>query len=113
MERAISLKKMLLLGTIMIMGLAIAYPAMGAKTYRLYKMTGKITAIDHQYQTVVVNVPLANGQTFVVGGPLASNAILKKAAKSVKLADFHVGEKVVVEWAPTEVGHLIKMMDAA
>lgn len=110
MERAISLKKILLLATIMIMGLAFTYPAMGAKTYRLYKMTGKITAIDRQYRTVVVHVPLANGQTFVVGGPLASNAILKQGTEPVKLADFHAGEKVVVEWAPTAAGHLIKMM---
>jgi hypothetical protein len=63
----------------------------------LYKMTGHITAIDLEYRTVVIEVPMV-GKPFTVGGPLASRAVLKKGDISVDLGDLQVGDQVVVTW---------------
>jgi len=113
MKKQNNLKKIMVLAVMAFAGLAITCPAMGAtRIYNLYKMTGKIAAIDHTYNTVVVYVPLANGQVFVVGGPLATNAILKKGSALATLSDFRVGEMVVVKWSPTDTGHLIKMIQS-
>jgi len=76
-----------------------------------YKMTGDITAIDLTHNTVVIEVPLA-GKMFTVGGPLSSKAILKKGGQSVGLADFQVGDRVIVIWEATEQGHLILSLKA-
>ena len=76
-----------------------------------YKMTGDITAIDLAHNTVVIEVPLA-GKMFTVGGPLSSKAVLKKGGQSVGLADFRVGDRVIVIWEATEQGHLILSLKA-
>jgi len=78
---------------------------------RKYKMTGDITAIDLTHNTVVIEVPLA-GKMFTVGGPLSSKAILKKGGQSVGLADFRVGDRVIVIWESIEQGHLILSLKA-
>ena len=44
----------------------------------LYKMSGKLTAIEKDHNTVVIEVLLANDQLFTVGGPLSDGAILKE-----------------------------------
>ncbi len=104
-------RRILTAGALFFVALGLTVPAMGeTKIYSLYKMTGKITAIDLAYHTVVIDVPLANGQTFVVGGPLATNAVLKDTGMPPKLSDFHEGQKVVVQWSPTHQGHLIRML---
>ena len=114
MNRKKLLKKSVVLGTVILVALAVTCPvAMAeARIYSLYKMTGKIAAIDHTYNTVVVDVPLADGQVFVVGGPFAGNAVLKSQGREATLADFKVGEEVIVKWSPTPEGHLIRMMEA-
>jgi hypothetical protein len=71
-----------------------------------YQMTGKITSIDLNYQSIVIEVPLGS-QMFTVGGPLASDAKLTKAGQSAKLSDFSVNEKVTVIFHSTDQGHVI------
>jgi len=44
---------------------------------RMYRMVGDITAIDLDYNTVVIEVPL-EGKLFTMGEPLSHDAILKK-----------------------------------
>jgi len=108
-----SFRRILTAGALFFAALAMTVPAMGeSKIYSLYKMTGTIKAIDLAYHTVVIDIPLANGQTFVVGGPLAPNASLKNKGMPPQLADFHVGQRVVVEWSPIHQGHLIRMLDS-
>ena len=72
-----------------------------------YNMTGTISAIDLQYQTVVIKCPLASMQIFTVGGPLAENAVLKIKNKKASLSDFKVGERVAVKWHGVPQGHVI------
>jgi len=114
MSRKRFLKRSVVLGAAILVALAVTCPAAmaEARIYNLYKMTGKIAAIDHTYNTVVVDVPLANGQVFVVGGPFAKDAALKSQGRPATLADFNVGERVIVKWSPTPEGHLIRMMES-
>jgi len=78
---------------------------------RIYQMVGDITAIDLEYKTVVVEVPLA-GKTFTVGGPLSSEAVLERGGQSATLADFQVGDRVTVKWEATGQGHVILLLRA-
>jgi hypothetical protein len=90
----------------------ITLPALAAAP-KIYKMEGKISAIDLQDNTVVIQVPITEKNIFTVAGPLAKNATLKiRDKKEVTLKDFKVGEKVVVEWEPLPDGHLIKRLEA-
>jgi hypothetical protein len=73
---------------------------------RIYQMTADITAIDFEYNTVVIEVPMV-GKTFTVGGPLSYEAILKKGHQVVNLSAFQVGDRVKAEWEATEKGHVI------
>lgn len=86
------------------LSLSFATQSMGGEA--LYKMTGEITAIDLEYRTVVIEVPMV-GKTFTVGGPLASGAVLKKGGVSAGLGEFQVGDQAVVTWRSTPEGHLI------
>jgi len=72
----------------------------------IYQMTGDITAIELEYNTVVIEVPMV-GKTFTVGGPLSWKAILKKGHQVVGLSTFQVGDRVKVKWEATEKGHVI------
>ena len=74
-------------------------------------MSGEITAIDLNYKTVVIEVPLGE-RMFTVGGPFSSEAVLKRGGLLVDLADFQVGGRVIVEWKVTEQGHLILVLKA-
>ena len=71
-----------------------------------YRMRGDLTAIDLTCHTAVIEVPFS-GKTFTVGGSLSSSAILKRGSRSVELADFQVGERVIVIWESTKGGHVI------
>jgi hypothetical protein len=89
--------------------MALALPGSAANSWaaeKLYKMTGSITAIDFEYRTVVIEVPMV-GKSFTVGGPLAPNATLERGGHSAHLADYMAGDQVVVTWKHTEEGHLI------
>lgn len=74
---------------------------------QIHRMAGKITAIDLEHRTVVVEVPIADNQTFTVAGPLTEDTILVRNAEWVELNDFEIGEKVLVRWHSTEEGHKI------
>ena len=76
---------------------------------KVYLMTGKIKAIDQNFNTLVIEVPLAE-RVFTVGGPLDSGAVLRKGGKTAALSDFSVGERVNVKWRSTEKGHVIEMI---
>ena len=78
---------------------------------RIYQMVGDITAIDLEYNTVVVEVPLA-ATSFTIGGPLSSEAVLERAGQSVALADFQEGDRVTVKWEATGEGHVILLLRA-
>jgi len=72
-----------------------------------YNMSGKISAIDLSYQTVVIKCPLASKQIFTVGGPLAPDAKLIIKNKEASLNDFKVGDRVAVRWHGVPQGHMI------
>jgi hypothetical protein len=78
---------------------------------RIYKMTGYITAIDRVFNTVVIEVPMV-GKTFTVGGSLAPNVNLERGGHPAHLADYMVGDQVVVTWKHTVEGHLILSLTA-
>jgi hypothetical protein len=71
-----------------------------------YLMTGKISAIDLAYDTIVIEVPMVS-KTFTVGGPLADDAVLLKNNQTAGLGDFNVGDQVTVKWHSTPQGHVI------
>jgi hypothetical protein len=94
--------------------MVLALPCFAANSWaaeRIYKMTGYIAAIDRAFNTVVIEVPMA-GKTFTVGGPLAPDAKLKRGGHSADLADYLVGDQVVVTWKHTKEGHLILSLTA-
>jgi len=76
-----------------------------------YLMGGEITAIDLDYKTVVIEVPIGE-RMFTVGGPLSSEAVLKRGGLLVDLVNFQVGDRVTVEWKVSEQGHLILVLKA-
>jgi hypothetical protein len=98
----------LVLFTVLLLSFSAANSWAGVK---LYKMTGEITAIDLEYRTVVIEVPMV-GKTFTVGGALAPEVVLEKGGHSVGLGDFQVGDQVVVTWKHTDEGHLILSLTA-
>ena len=111
------MKTVSLVKDITITGIAIVFvmtlmvPAVAAANPKLYKMAGKISAIDLKFNTVVINVPITEKKNFKVGGPLAKDAILKKGNKeNVSLKDFKVGDKVVVEWESSPQGPVLKLL---
>jgi len=77
----------------------------------VYKMAGKISAVEPTENTVVIEVPMKDGEFFTVGGPLAPDAIVRKADHSAALADFSPGEEVTVKWKSIDTGHLILMLE--
>lgn len=107
-----NLVKGVALGVTIIFILAVSAADAFAAKPKLYKMEGKISAIDLNHNTVVVNVHLTKKNIFTVGGPLAKDAVLKKGNKKAFLKDFSLGESVIVEWEPTTQGHLIKRLES-
>ena len=81
----------------------------GIGAEKTYIMSGEIKAINTQYSTVVIDVPLEKG-IFTVAGPLVSDAVLKKDGQTATLSDFRVGEKVTVKWKGTDWGHVIESL---
>ena len=71
---------------------------------------GEIRHIEIESGTVVVEVPLGS-QSHTVGGPLSVGAALEKRGARVSLLDFHVGDRVRVEWERTETGHIIDRLE--
>ncbi len=97
-----------IVGILMAAFLGVSFAAVAMAAPRVYKMEGKITAIDPADGTVVINVPITKKNIFTVAGPLSDNAVLKIGKKKASLKDFKVGERVIVEWSYTPRGHLIR-----
>ncbi len=76
-----------------------------------YRMRGEIKAIDLRCRTAVIEVPVKD-KIFTVGGPLTSKAVLKRGGQPVGLADFQVGDRVIVIWESTKKGHVILSINA-
>ncbi|RJQ77556.1 MAG: hypothetical protein C4519_13230 [Desulfobacteraceae bacterium] len=70
--------------------------------------SGRISAINLNADTVVVEVPIAEDKNYTVGGPVVGDATLKKNGQTADLSDFEVGEWVQVTWEKTAQTHLIK-----
>jgi hypothetical protein len=105
-------KKAYLSTMVLFMVVALSWPAANSwAAERLYKMTGYITAIDREFNTVVIEVPMV-GKSFTVGGPLAPNAKLEMSGHSADLADYMIGDLVVVTWKHTREGHLLLSLTA-
>ena len=104
-------KKSLITGVAMAVVLTFLATAPTVVFAKAYKMTGKISAIDLAYNTVVIQVPMAS-KIFTVGGPLAPDAKLRKDNKMATLNDFKVGERVTVNWHSTPQGHVIDRLVA-
>ena len=104
-------KKSLITGVAMVVILTFLATAPTIVFAKAYKMTGKISAIDLAYSTIVIQVPMAS-KIFTVGGPLAANAKLSMNNKMVSLDDFKVGERVAVKWHSTPQGHVIDRLVA-
>jgi hypothetical protein len=76
---------------------------------KVFMMSGRITAVDLQYHTVVIACP-EDGRIFTVGGPLSKTAELKAGGKTARLSNFKKDEAVIVKWRATGKGHLILML---
>jgi hypothetical protein len=105
-------KKIFLKGVVAAVVVAFLATAPTIVFAKTYNMTGKISAIDLSYQTVVIQCPLASHQIFTVGGPLAAGAKLTINNKQASLNDFKVGERVAVRWHSTPQGHVIDRLVA-
>ena len=104
-------KKRLVQGVVAAVVLMLLITAPTIVFAKTYNMTGKISAIDMAYKTVVIEVPMA-GKIFTVAGPLAPDAKLTKNMKPAGLNDFMVGERVTVKWHSTPQGHVIDRLAA-
>ena len=70
---------------------------------------GKITAIDIDSNTVVVEASL-RGKIYNVGGPISPRAVLRKAGRPASLPEFVIGDKVTVKWGIATEGHIIEAL---
>ena len=71
---------------------------------------GDITGIDLASRTCVVEIPLGT-RLFTVGGVVTPEAMLKRGGIKIGLEDFHVGDRVMVEWCKDQTGHWIHSLD--
>lgn len=108
MMKKLAFNGLILLSALFVM-FSIALQATAGE--RVYLMTGKITAIDLNPKTVVIDIPMV-GKIFTVGGPLSARAVLKKNSHAANLRNFVVGEKVKVKWRSTDEGHIIEMIES-
>ena len=102
----------IILGALPLMILAMLCVPAGAQS-QMYTMTGKIAAIDLEHDTVVVEVPVKDDQMLTVGGPLVSDARIRKGGQSTDLDQFNIGESVAVTWQKTDETLLIHGLNEA
>ena len=62
---------------------------------------GKLTAVDENWETVVVEVPM-NDKQLTVGGELAPGASVTKNKQTVGLTDLDINEMIQVTWRVTD-----------
>lgn len=77
-----------------------------------YTMSGRISAINTDAGTVVVQVPVKNNQMMTVAGPVVKKATLKKKGRKIDLGGFQVGDHVQITWQKTDKTLLIKRLIA-
>lgn len=86
--------------------LTAAWLSPAAAEVKRYKMSGEITGVNTQHNTVVVEVPMGK-ENFTVAGPLASDAKIMKNGRSAELSDFQTGDKATVIFHSDMEGHVI------
>jgi len=86
--------------------LTTAWLPPAAAADKTYKMSGEVTGVNTQHNTVVVEVPMGK-ETFTVAGPLASDAKIMKNGRSAELSDFQTGDKATVTFHSGMQGHVI------
>ncbi len=98
-------------------GIALSWAAViwagvpaGAASEAVRSGSGVIKALDLEYGTVVVEVPI-DGEHYTVAGPLGPDAVLRRGGKPAGLEEFSAGEAVKIKWAVTDKGHEIRRME--
>jgi len=102
-------RKMHWIAVVMTVTLVTAGLVSSAAAQKMYKMSGKITDVSPQHNTVVVEVPMGK-EMFTVAGPLASDAKLIKKGREAQLSDFQTGERATVTFHSNRKGHVIDSM---
>ena len=75
------------------------------------RATGKIETIDTARSVVAVEVLM--GDTYcTIGGMICSGAVLKKGGEPAALADFAVGDQVLIEWKHSNKECIIQALEA-
>ena len=72
---------------------------------------GRITGIDVDSSTVVVEIP-RNGRLYTVGGRLSPDAVLTNGGQEADLSLFRPGDVVRVGWTRVSAGHGIESQEA-
>ena len=71
--------------------------------YEIHTAQGKLTEVNPDYDTVVVEVPV-EGKQMTVAGKLVPNAKVMKKDNRAELSEFSVDETVSVKWMVTDKG---------
>jgi hypothetical protein len=75
------------------------------------RATGKIETIDTASSVVAVEVLM--GDTYcTIGGRICSGAVLKRGGEPAALADFSVGDQVLIEWKHSNKECIIQALEA-
>jgi len=90
--------------------LVVAGLASSTSAQEMYKMSGEITDVSPQHNTVVVEVPMGK-EMFTVAGPLAADAKLMKKGRQAQLSDFQTGEDAMVTFHSNMKGHVIDRLE--
>ena len=97
-----SILAVLLIG---VFGTGVLY-AQAEDPYEIQSARGKLTAVNLDWDTVVVEVPVA-GKQLTVAGELAAGANVTKNKQLADLKDLVLNETVKVTWRVTDKGHNI------
>jgi len=74
--------------------------------YEIHSAQGKLTAVNLDWDTVVVEVPVG-GKQLTVAGELAAGANVTQNKQLAELKDLVLNETVKVTWRVTDKGHNI------
>jgi hypothetical protein len=75
------------------------------------RATGRIETIDPASSVVAVEVLM--GDTYcTIGGRICSGAVLKRGGEPAALADFSVGDQVLIEWKHSNTECMIQGLEA-
>lgn len=99
-------RKLIWIGIVVTMALIVGGLTSSPATAERFKMSGEITYVNMQHNTVVIEVPMGK-EMFTVAGPLAGDAKVMKNGRNAELSDFQVGEKATVTFHSNPQGHVI------